>query len=165
MHDRALRQSFSDVFARSPNQQVQAFVDHVLEPRGSHRPCWGNLAEEVERSFVEPGDALAFWRALVEVEDARALLVFLDLFRGRPEVLREIARNSSTLPAIIQCALVVMPETEGSLVAGDAMHPAAREWLAADVITRRHEHEVVLARMRALRAWRTGALIEEFPTP
>ena len=161
MHDRALRQSFTDVFARSATPAVQAFARCVLDPRGGQRACWGNLAEDVERMFVETSDSLAFWQALVEVDDARALLVFLDLSRGRREVLGGVARSVSTLPAIVQCALVVMPEVEGLISAEADLHPAARELLASDAATRLLEHEVHQARMRALRAWRAGSLLDE----
>ncbi|MCU0659698.1 MAG: hypothetical protein MUF64_31860 [Polyangiaceae bacterium] len=100
-----------------------------------------------------------FWRALVLVGDARALLVFLDLFRKRVEVLREVVESLSSLPATVQCAVVSMPETEALLLSALELHPAAIELLAASPTTRRKEHALHTARMGALRALRAGSLL------
>jgi hypothetical protein len=159
MHDRALRQSFVDVLLQAECEPAQTFARCILEPQGNRRACWGNLADEATRLFARTEDALVFWRALVLVGDARALLVFLDLFRKRVEVLREVVESLSSLPATVQCAVVSMPETEALLLSALELHPAAIELLAASPTTRRKEHALHTARMGALRALRAGSLL------
>jgi hypothetical protein len=159
MHDRALRQSFVDVLLLADCEPAQSFARCILEPQGDRRACWGNLAEEAARLFARTEDALVFWRALVLVGDARALLVFLDLFRERVEVLIEVVESLSSLPPTVQCAVVSMPETEALLSPALDLHPAAIELLAASPSMRRKEHALHTARMRALRALRAGSLL------
>jgi hypothetical protein len=159
MHDRALRQSFVDVLQQADSAPAQAFARCIFEPRGERRACWGNLAEEAARLFACAEDVWILWRALVLVGDARALLVFLDLFRERAEVLHKVVESLSSLPATVQCAVVSMPEAEPLLSPDLDLHPAALELLAASPQVRRQEHALHTARMRALRALRMGSLL------
>jgi hypothetical protein len=159
MHDRPLRQSFVEVLQQANGEATRAFARCILEPRGNRRACWGTLAEEAAHLFARTEDALELWRALMLVGDARALLVFLDLFRERIEVLREVVESLPLLPATVQCAVVSMPEVEALLSPALDLHPAARELLAASPSTRRKEHALHTARMRALRALRAGSLL------
>jgi len=165
MHDRALRQSFVDVLLQADSAPAQAFARCILEPQGDRRACWGNLAEEAARLFTRTEDALLLWRALMQVGDARALLVFLDLFREHGEVLREVVASLASLPATLQCAVVSMPEFEPLLSPEFDLHPAARELLAASPSTRRKEHALHTARMRALQALRAGSSLSSHVPP
>jgi hypothetical protein len=165
MHDRVLRQSFVEVLRQIDSAPVQAFARCILEPQGDRRACWGNLAEDVARLFPHASDALLLWRALMQVGDARALLVFLDLFREQEEVLRDVVAGLSSLPATLQCAVVSMPEVEHLLAPELDLHPAARELLEATPLVRRKEQALHTARMRALRALRAGSRLSVPPRP
>jgi hypothetical protein len=91
-------------------------------------PCWGGIAALTGRLVVSESDRLALSRILVELGDARCLLLHLTLQRGQAAVLRFLLERAGSLPSVVHCALVVMPEVEPLLTPALAttLHPAAR---------------------------------------
>lgn len=105
------------------------FVDLALsiEQGGG---CWGAIVGDVERICTETDDYIALFDILVQVQDIRALFLFLHAARKRPVVFEYVAANADKLPRTVQCALVSLPEfDEVPHPPVDKLSAAAREVL------------------------------------
>jgi hypothetical protein len=155
--DLPLRQQIRDTLLRTTVPALHAFADAILAREGDRVACWGNLADYVLAHIERDDDRIALWGALVEVGDRRSLLVFLDLNRDRPKVIRAALEDVSRLPVTIQRALVSMAEAEPHLkVALPHLGPAALE-LVADAEACGRDRTLYEAHMSALRAQRAAA--------
>lgn len=155
--DLPLRQQIRDAFLRTTVPALHAFAQAIFEREGDRIACWGNLADHVLAHFDRDDDRIALWRALVEVGDRRPLLVFLDLQRDRPEVLRAALEDADLLPLTVQRALISMPEVEPHLeLALPKLGTGALE-LVADAEARARDRALYESHMAALRAHRAAA--------
>lgn len=159
----ALRQRIREALLRRPSPALLAFGEAIAARNGDRMACWGNLADHILERFERDEDRLALWRALVEVRDLRPLLLFLDLNRDRPGVLRAILQEPEALPAVIQCALVSMPETQPLLEPQPALHPAALEIVSGGETVRQRERALYEAHMASLKAQRAATFSSDAP--
>lgn len=155
--DLPLRQQIHDALLRTTAPVLHRFASALFERDGDRIPCWGNLADHVLARLDRDEDRIALWRALVEVGDRRPLLVFLDLHRDSPAVLRAALEDIAGLPTTVQRALVSMEEVEPLLdVALPLLGPGALE-LVADAEARAKDRALYQSHMDALRAHRAAA--------
>jgi hypothetical protein len=154
----ALRQRIRDALLGTTSPALQAFAQAMVLRDSDRMACWGNLADHVLDHVVRDDDRIALWRVLVDIADRRPLLVFLDLNRDRPGVLRAVLEDVAHLPATLQCALVSMPEAQALLAPVVArLHPAALEVLEAGEEAKGRERVLYEAHMKSLRAQRAAA--------
>jgi hypothetical protein len=127
------------------------------DDHGSTPLCWGDLAEHFNAIFTTDEARLDAFEALRTARDLSALVLFLDLNRGRPGVLAGVWGVVSSLPATVQCALVALDlDVRASGEDAARLHPAARA-LLCDPVARAKEREFYAAQAGALRALRTRA--------
>ncbi len=125
--------------------------------------CWGTLVEALERLCTSDADYLALFDILVNLEDARPLILFMSAVRTREEVLRHMLKRAGELPRSVQCALVTMPECEALLAELAPRTCAAAMELASDAEKRRVSQPVYASHMGALRSMRWGRIAETMP--
>lgn len=156
--DEATRTTFHDALAKSPNAATHALADFVVAAPNGRLACWGDLVDYVRGHFQADNDSLALWKVLTDVGDRRPQLLFLDIHRARPAVLRSILGDVSRVAPTVQCALVSMPEVE-PLVANvpDGLAPAAREIIASPKEIRAQERAIYDSHVGALSAQRASA--------
>ena len=155
--DLPLRQQIRDALLCTTVPAPQAFAEAIFEREGDRIACWGNLADYVLAHLDRDDDRIALWRALVDVGDCRPLLVFLDLNRDRPAVLRAALEDVARLPLTVQRALVSMPEAESHLeVALPHLSAGALE-LVTDADARARDRALYESHMASLRAHRAAA--------
>ncbi len=122
---------------------------------GTPIPCWGALTELASRSFESDEEAAVLWSVVLRIGDARMLLVFLDVFRGRPAVLRRVGADVARLPVLVQRAFVALPEAAAIAVEHAAeFHPAARQLVeegADALLVEQEQFEAWVSQLRALR--------------
>lgn len=136
---------------------VLAFARGIAADAKGVWPCWGDLALDFDRLLTADDARLDAFEGLRAAGDLSALLVFLELNRGRSSVLAAVWKLAPELPATIQCALVAL-DPGGAVPAEVAarLHPGARA-LLRDPAARARDHEVYAAHAAALRAFRTRA--------
>ena len=110
--EEATRTLFHDALSKSDNPATRALADVVTAAPEGRVACWGDLVAYVRDHFQHDDDSIALWHVLTAVGDRRPQLLFLDLHRTRPIVLRSILADATRVPPIVQCALVSMPEAE-----------------------------------------------------
>ena len=156
--DDTTRIVFHDALAKSANAATRALADAVIATPGGRVTCWGDLVDYVRAHFLSDEDSLALWQVLADVGDRRPQLLFLDVNRARPAVLRALFADVTRVPPIVQCALVSMPEAAPLLATlPEALSPAAREIAASAPAARVRESAIYESHMGALRVQR-GAL-------
>jgi hypothetical protein len=156
--DEATRTTFHDALANSTNAAARALADFVIATPNGRPTCWGDLVDYARAHFQTDDDSLALWKVLTDVGDRRPQLLFLDIHRARPSVLRSILADTARVPPIVQCALVAMPEAEPLLATAlDGLAPAAREIAAAPRDVRARERVIYDAHVGSLNAQRAGA--------
>jgi len=136
--------------------QAKGYADFIRtgDPDGPI-PCWGALAERFQQDFAKSDDRKALWNVLVEAEDRRPLLLFLDANKDRPDVMAQVLADAHRLPPVLQRALVSLDEV-ADLVPDhlDALDPAARQLFEAGPDARKREKEQVEVRIATLTAFR-----------
>jgi len=156
----ATRTLFHDALAKSANATTRALADVVVAETQGRLACWGDLVEYVRAHFQSDDDSLALWRVLTDVGDRRPQLLFLDVHRARPGVLRGVLGDVARIPVAVQCALVSMPEAEPLLAAlPSELSPAAREIATATPTVRVRERAIYDAHVGSLRSRRAGATL------
>lgn len=160
--EEATRTVFHDALAKSPNQATRALAEVVVATPEGRVACWGDLVDYVREHFQSDDDSVALWKVLTDVGDRRPQLLFLDIHRARPAVLRSILADTSRVAPIVQCALVAMPEA-APLVANatENLAPAASELAAGSGDVRARERAVYESHMGSLRAQRAGAAFSQ----
>jgi hypothetical protein len=115
--------------------------------------CWGTLVGDLERICTENDDYLALFDILVQLKEARALLLFVMAVRKKPAIFEHVARRADELPRTVQCALVSLPDfDEISRTPRETLCAAAREVLL-DPIARteaRIEYEAHTGHLRSM---------------
>lgn len=155
--DDPARTTFHDALAKSDNAATRALADVVVGQTNGQLTCWGDLADYVRAHFQSDADSLALWQVLTAVGDRRPELLFLDIHRARPTVLRALLSNAQQLAPLVQCALVSMPEAEPLLpTATETLGPAARELVAAAPTIRAQERVTYETHMTTLRSQRAS---------
>jgi hypothetical protein len=155
--DLPLRQQIYDALLRTTAPALHRFASALFEREADRIPCWGNLADHALALLDRDEDRIALWRVLVEVGDRRPLLVFLDLHRDRPAVLRAALEDVAALPTTVERALVSMEEVEPLVeLALPHLGPSALE-LVADEEARAKDRALYQSHMHALRAHRAAA--------
>jgi hypothetical protein len=154
----ALRAQIRDALLRTTLPALRVFADALFAREGDRMACWGNLADLVLDCMEHDADRIAFWRALVDVGDRRALLLFLDLNRDRPAALAAILDDADRLSPALQRALVSMPEAAALLErALPKLGPSALELLGGGEDALARERALYEAHMASLRAQRAAA--------
>ena len=154
----ATRTLFHDALSKSDNPATRALADVVTAAPEGRVSCWGDLVAYVRDHFQRDDDSVALWHVLTAVGDRRPQLLFLDLHRARPTVLRSILADATHVPPLVQCALVSMPEAEPLLAnLPEGIAPAAREIAAGTPQIRMRERAVYEAHMGSLRVQRAAA--------
>lgn len=129
-------------------------------------PCWGAIAQQFDATFVEDGPRIDVLEALFDLGERRALLLFMEINRGRPTVLAALLRFAPRLAPAEQRALVAIVLHDGIVkideAARGALHPGARELLGAPGRALASERELFEARVGALRAMHMRAARSEF---
>jgi len=150
------RTLLSDTIEALALPQAQSYAEFIRagDP-GGPVPCWGALAERFDEEFTGNEDRKALWNALADSGDRRALLLFLELNRDRPEVMETVVHEANRLPPALQRTLVAFNEVT-ELVADhlDIFTPAARQLFEAGTEARAREHELVQSRVGRLRMYR-----------
>ncbi len=155
--DDPARTTFHDALAKSDNAATRALADVVVGQTNGQLTCWGDLVDYVRAHFENDADSLALWQVLTAVGDRRPELLFLDIHRTRPTVLRALLADAQHVAPLVQCALVSMPEAEPLLAsAKEGLGPAARELVAAAPTVRAQERVVYETHMTALRSQRSS---------
>ncbi len=154
----ALRARIRKLLLRAASPALRAFADAIVDNDGARYACWGNLAEHVLEKLDTVDERLALWNALIEANDRRPMLLFLDLVREQPDVLRAVLADLERVPPAIQCALVSMKETE-SLLEPALPHlcAAALEIIGGGEDSKTRERSVYAAHMASLRGQRAAA--------
>ena len=142
------------------SHELKALEHEALAELGSaieRGGCWGKLVDDLERICTEDDDYYALHDILIQLKEARALLLFVMSVRTKRDVFERIARRADELPRTVQCALVSLPEfDEVPDVPREALCAAAREILA-DPDARaeaRLEYEAHTGHLRAMnRRW------------
>jgi hypothetical protein len=156
--EEATRTLFHDALSKSDNPATRALADVVTAAPEGRVACWGDLVAYVRDHFQRDDDSIALWQVLTAVGDRRPQLLFLDLHRARPTVLRSILADAAHVPSLVQCALVSMPEAEPLLAnLPEGIAPAAREIAAGTPQIRVRERAVYEAHMGSLRVQRASA--------
>ncbi len=152
-----LRHRIRDALLRTNAPALVAFADAIIARDGDRMACWGNLADHVRSQITVDADRIELWRVLVDIGDRRALLLFLDLNRDRPSVLRAIFDAADGLAPVIQCALVTMPEAAPLLrLPLPHLGSAARELIASGAESIARDRATYEAHMSALRGQRAA---------
>jgi hypothetical protein len=152
------RAFIADAMRALNRSSASAFAHFLSDGVAGALPCWGGLADHFEAIFTTDEDRVAAWDALSVVGERAALLLFLDLNRARPAVLRAVLARASELPATIQVALVTLEGTpEPSAEEARRLHPAARAALA-DPTARQRERAFYAACARSLRDQRVPVI-------
>jgi hypothetical protein len=160
--DDQVRTTFHDALARSENAATRALADVVVGQVNGQLACWGDLVDYVHGHFERDEDSLALWRVLTDVGDRRPQLLFLDVHRARPTILRALLADATRIPPIVQCALVSMPEVEPLIETPPAgLAPAAREIATSAPAVRVEERAVYEPQMSSLRTQRAAAPYSE----
>lgn len=153
-----LRTQIRDALLRTAVPALHAFADAIIARDGERMACWGNLADHVLEHIPRDDDRIALWRVLLDVADPKPLLVFFDLNRDRPAVLRAVVDDVERLPPALQRALITMPEVEPLLeLALPHLGPSALELVAAGIDAQTRDRAVYEAHMSALRAQRAAS--------
>ncbi len=130
-----------------------AYADFIRQGDGGPIPCWGAIEARFAQEFKRDEDRLALWNVLVEAEDRRALLLFIEQSVAHPEVLAKIAADAHRLPPATQRALVGIDEAVGFLrKTAQQLDPAARQ-LLEDEDARCRERTLMQSRVAQLRAF------------
>lgn len=160
--DDHLRTVFRDALARSDNEATRALAEVVVGEVNGQLACWGDLVDYARAHFERDEDSLALWRVLTAVGDRRPQLLFLDVHRARPTVLRALLADATHIAPIVQCALVSMPEVEPLLSTRPAgLAPAAMEIAMSAPAIRADERAVYESQMSSLRTQRASARYNE----
>ena len=136
--------------------QAKGYADFIRtgDPDGPV-PCWGALAERFEQDFDNSDDRKALWNVLVEADDRRPLLLFLDANRDRPDVMAKVLADAHRLPPVLQRALVSLDEVADLVPEHlDQLDPAARQLFEGGPDARKREKEQVEVRIATLTAFR-----------
>ena len=136
--------------------QAKGYADFIRtgDPDGPV-PCWGALAERFEQDFDKSDDRKALWNVLVEADDRRPLLLFLDANRDRPDVMAKVLADAHRLPPVLQRALVSLDEVADLVPEHlDQLDPAARQLFEGGPDARKREKEQVEVRIATLTAFR-----------
>jgi hypothetical protein len=116
-------------------------------------PCWGAIAKRFERDFTSVAERAAVWRALVDLGDKNALLLFVKHNLSQADVLQTVGQEAQSLPVVVQRVLVsldeVRPHLEGKV---QELSVEAQQIWAADDDTRRGERERFESRTAKLMA-------------
>lgn len=117
------------------SHELKALEQETLHELGStieQGGCWGTLVDDVERICTEDADYVALLDILIQLKEARALLLFVMAVRHKPAVFALVARRADELPRTVQCALVSLPEVDQVKDAPtEKLCAAAREILAS----------------------------------
>jgi hypothetical protein len=155
--DDQVRTMFHDALARSDNEATRALAEVVTGQVNGQLACWGDLVDYVRAHFEKDEDSLALWRVLNAVGDRRPQLLFLDVHRARPTILRALLADATHIAPIVQCALVSMPEAEPLIATPPAgLAPAAREIATSAPAIRLEERAVYETQMSSLRTQRAS---------
>ncbi len=122
--------------------------------------CWGAMVEAFEQLCRDDADYFALLDRLIELGDARALLLFMSAARSRQCVLCRLLERADELPRTAQCALVSLPECEGLLTELAPGACAAARELAMDDEKRGASQPVYASHIGALRSMRWGRAAE-----
>jgi len=106
-------------------------------------PCWGGIATVAGRLVTSEADRVELTKALLDLGDARCLLLQLAIQRGHELVLRALLDDINRVPSVVQCALATLPEVEPLLTPARiaALHPAARRLREAPPAQREVERQ------------------------
>jgi hypothetical protein len=156
--DAELRRRIYTALASQRAPSLQRLASAVKGADGTAIACWGDLADAAHASLQSDAERLALWHALLDAGDIRALMLFIDLQRDRPDVLREMLADAARVPFTVQCALVTAPEVARlGAPAPAGLCAAARELIGAPEERRSRDRAVYEAHMSALRAQRATA--------
>jgi hypothetical protein len=139
-------------FARA--REYATFVRGEDRAAGEHVPCWGAIARRAERDFSTDEERCGLWQVLLEEENPRPMLLFIDMYKDNKAVMTAVFKAADRIPIPLQMALVSLPEC-ADLAARHApgMHPAAQQLLAAPPAAREREQERFAARVAQLRTF------------
>jgi len=122
----------------------------------STEACWGALVQSLEHLCADDADYISLLHILIEIGDARALLLFFSAVRQRRGVLAEIVIRAADLPRTVQCALVTMREVESMLEKLPVGICAAARELVDKPSARASSEQVYAAHMGHLRSMTWG---------
>ena len=150
------RQSLADRIESIGTPQAKAYAEFMRKgDEGNPIPCWGVLAERLETVFITGEDRKTLLNAMIDEGDFRPLLLFMYIFRARPDAISALLEQASKLPPIVQRALVSL-ETAAEKVPRylEILEPVARQMFQAggEVLEReRHQFEMRVAKLMASR--------------
>lgn len=152
---------------KDPRTQIAAALEKQASP-AAHRlaafirqgelnealPCWGGIAEHFDTMLQDHEACREVLEALLEVGDARALMLFVHAHLNRPRMLRVLAEALARLPIRIQRVLASLEATR-ALIRHDTLDKRVRP-LTADnnAIARQREVEAFRARVAKLQTYR-----------
>jgi hypothetical protein len=153
----ALRRAVAALLAEhAARPEFAALRDALRRTDAPTAPCWGDLADFVERRFVDDEAAVLLVESLMRASDPRPALLALDCFATRRGVIRRVGCAAHTAPVVVQRALVLLSleQRDRALAPGARFAAAALELAGAPLERRAHElalHQATVGRLRAQR--------------
>ncbi len=112
---RSTRESLAERVARIGTTSAKALAEFASRTSAKGAlPCWGAIAEHIEKNMVDDASLESLWRAMVEVGDSRPQLVLLSILKDKPKLIELAARDEGRVSPVVRQALTALRVPENT---------------------------------------------------
>ncbi|MFW5740471.1 MAG: hypothetical protein ACOC1F_08900 [Myxococcota bacterium] len=112
---RSTRESLAERVARIGTTSAKALAEFASRTGANGaQPCWGAIAEHIEKNMVDDASLESLWRAMVEVGDSRPQLVLLSILKDKPKLIELAARDEGRVSPVVRQALTALRVPENT---------------------------------------------------
>jgi hypothetical protein len=106
---RSTRKSLADRVERIGTRSAKALAEFASRTGAKGElPCWGAIADHIEKNVVDDASLESLWRAMVEVGDSRPQLVLLSILKDKPKLIELAARDEGNVSPVVRQALTAL---------------------------------------------------------
>ena len=88
---------------------AKALADFVTKPGTDGAvPCWGAIVDKVSQDLNDDSSLEAMWKSMVGAGDPRPLILLLNMFKGRSNLLELAMRDEARVPPVVRQALAAL---------------------------------------------------------
>lgn len=120
---RDLRSTLAGAIERVEGSETQRFAQFLCAHDGAALPCWDRIVARFVETF-DHDQQLKVWQVLLEVGDARPLMLFIHLHQNDGAMLQRLLPDARRLPVGLQRCLAAL-----DAIRGDAKLDRSSVWL------------------------------------